>query len=85
MWHIYRTLTSDVTKDYSGNVANKFKVKLGLRLPGDGWKVSIISAIVPKMALFKDLQNSNAELITLYGKTEKRGASDAQVKATFHS
>ena len=54
MWHIYRMLTSDVTSDFSGNVANKFKVKLNLRLPGDGWKVSIISAIVPKMALFKD-------------------------------
>ena len=54
MWHIYRTLTSDVTSDFSGNVSNKFKVKLNLRLPGDGWKVSIISAIVPKMALFKD-------------------------------
>ena len=33
MWHVYKTLTSDVTADYAGNVANKFKVKLGLRLP----------------------------------------------------
>ena len=85
MWHIYRTLTSDVTSDYSGNVANKFKVKLGLRLPGEGWKVSIISAIVPKMALFKDLQKTTLNLITFYGKTEKQGAADEWTKAVFKS
>ena len=57
MSNVYRTLVSDVTSDYPGNVANKFKVKPGLRLPGQGWKVSIVSAILPKMALFKDLQS----------------------------
>ena len=85
MWHIYRTLTSDVTSDYSGNVANKFKVKLNLRLPGKGWKVSIISAIVPQMALFKDLQKNTIKLISLFGDTVKNGAPDRMVEATFKS
>ena len=85
MWHIYRTLTSDVTNDYSGNVANKFKVKLGLTLPGEGWKVSIISAILPKMALFKDLKTSNVNLMSLFGKTEKNGASDQWIQGAFKS
>ena len=66
MSHVYRTLVSDVTKDYPGNVANKFKVKPGLRLPGQGWKVSIVSAILPKMALLKDLQSETKNLIELW-------------------
>ena len=66
MWHVYRTLVSDVTKDFSGNVANKFKVKLDLKLPGQGWKVSIVSAIVPRMALFKDLQSESKNLIEVW-------------------
>ena len=55
MSNIYLTLVSDVTSDYASNVANQFEVKLGLRLSGTRWKVSIASAILPKMALFKDL------------------------------
>ena len=70
MWHVYRTLVSDVTKDYSSNVANKFKVKLDLKLPGQGWKVSIISAIVPRMALFKDLQNESRNLVEVWYNVE---------------
>ena len=66
MSNVYLTLVSDVTKDYSSNVANKFKVKLGLRLPGEGWKVSIVSAIVPKMALFKDLQSETKNLLEIW-------------------
>ena len=85
MFHVYETLTSDVTSDYSGNVASKFKVKTGLKLPGLKWKVSIISAMLPKMALFKDLQKTTVNLITLYGKTEKHGASDEWTKAVFKS
>ena len=80
MWHIYRTLTSDVTSDFSGNVANKFKVKLNLRLPGDGWKVSIISAIVPKMALFKDWEKRDIKLISLFGNTVKNGGTDTSTE-----
>lgn len=83
MWHLYRTLTSDVTSDYSGNVANKFKVKLNLRLAGEGWKVAIISAMVPKMALFKDLQTSTDPLIALYGRTEKFGSAYTWVQGAF--
>ena len=60
MKDVYLTLVSDVTSDYSGNVANKFKMKLNLRLPGEGWKVSIQSAILPRMALFKSLQGINS-------------------------
>lgn len=56
---VYVTLVSDVTADYSANVANQFKIKPELRLPGEGWKVSIVSAILPRMALFKELQNEN--------------------------
>ena len=80
MWHLYRTLTSDVTSDYSGNVANTFKVKLDLRLPGDGWKVSIHSAIVPKMALFQDLQTITDPLMTVSGRAFKNSAPDKWVK-----
>ena len=76
MSNVYLTLVSDVTSDYSGNVANKFKVKPQLRLPGEGWKVSIQSAILPKMALFKDMQSENVSVVTTYGKTEKTGGID---------
>ena len=50
MSSIYVTLVSDVTKNYASNVANQFKVKPQLMLPGQGWKASIASAILPKMA-----------------------------------
>ena len=76
MWHIYRTLTSDVTVKYNGNVANKFKVKLDQKLPGEGWSVSIVSAMLPKMALFKDLQSTDVNLMELWGKTEKPGQQE---------
>lgn len=65
MSNVYLTLVSDVTSDYGSNVANKFKVKPQLRLPGEGWKVSIVSAILPRMALFKELQ-SEKNLIEMY-------------------
>ena len=65
MSNVYVTLVSDVTADYSGNVANTFKVKPQLRLPGEGWKVSIQSAILPRMALFKELQ-SEKNLIEMW-------------------
>ena len=65
MSNVYLTLVSDVTSDYASNVANKFKVKPQLRLPGEGWKVSIVSAIVPRMALFKELQ-SESNLIEMW-------------------
>ena len=61
MSNIYLTLISDVTQNYLSNVANQFKVKPGLRLHGEGWKVSIVSAILPKM--FKDLQSETNDLI----------------------
>ena len=76
MKDIYLTLVSDVTSDYSGNVANKFKIKPKLRLPGEGWKVSIQSAILPKMSLFKDMQSENVAVVSTYGKTEKSGGID---------
>ena len=77
MWHVYKTLASNVTADYVGNVANKFKVKLGLRFPRRNWKVSIVSAMLLKMALFKSLQDQNVNLMELWGKTEKAGHFDA--------
>ena len=70
MSNVYLTLVSDVTSDYSGNVANKFKVKPQLRLSGEGWKVSIVSAIVPRMALFKELQSETKNLIEMYYEVE---------------
>ena len=85
MSDVYLTLVSDVTSDYSGNVANKFKVKPQLRLPGEGWKVSIQSAIVPKMGLFHDLQKTDIKLIALYGKAEKNGSPNKVVEASFKS
>lgn len=66
MSNVYLTLVSDVTSDYNSNVANLFKVKSKLRLHGEGWKVSIVSAILPKMALFKDLQNETKNLIEIW-------------------
>ena len=86
MSNIYLTLVSDVTKKYTSNVANQFKVKPQLRLPGERWKVSVAGAILPKMPLFKELQSANVNLIELWGETEKAGQSDAwqkgYVKAT---
>ena len=76
MGDIYLTLTSDVSSDYSGNVANKFKMKPKLRLPGEGWKISIQSAILPKMSLFKDMQSENVSVVSTFGKTEKSGGID---------
>ena len=75
MSNVYLTLVSDVTSDYSGNVANKFKVKPGIRLPGQGWQVSIASAILPKMALFKELQSETDNLMQLWFDVD--GVSDA--------
>ena len=86
MSNIYLTLASDVIKKYTSNVANQFKAKPQLRLPGEGWKVSVAGAILPKMPLFKELQSANVNLIELWGETEKAGQSDAwqkgYVKAT---
>lgn len=76
MWHVYRTATSNVTASYKNNVANTFKVNLGLRLPGKGWKVSIVSAMLPKMALFKDMQDESVNLMELWAKTEHASNSD---------
>ena len=73
MSKIYLTLVSDVTKKYTSNVANQFKVKPQLRLPGERWKVSVAGAILPKMPLFKELQSANVNLIELWGETEKAG------------
>ena len=73
MSNIYLTLVSDVTKKYTSNVANQFKVKPQLRLPGEGWKVSVAGAILPKMPLFKELQSANVNLIELWGETETAG------------
>ena len=69
MSSIYLTLVSDVTKDYTGNVANQFKVKPQLMLPGQEWKVSIASPILPKMALFQNLQRANVNLMALWSET----------------
>ena len=85
MSNVYLTLVSDVTADYDGNVANKFKMKPQLRLPGEGWKVSIVSAILPRMALFKDLQSTDVNLMELWAKTEKRGQSDVWQNGYFKS
>jgi len=71
MSNIYLTFVSDVTKDYASNVANTFKVKPNLRLHGDRWKVSIASAMLPKMALFKSLQSMDQNLMEMYAKAEK--------------
>ena len=38
--------------------------------------MSIVSAIVPKMALFKTMQGTDVNLMELWAKTEKRGQSD---------
>ena len=66
MSNVYLTLVSDVSADYAGNVANKFKVKPQLRLHGEGWKVSVVSAILPKMALFKNLQSETKNLMEFW-------------------
>ena len=80
MSNIYLTLVSDVTSDYNSNVANQFKMKPQLRLPGQGWKVSIASAVLPKMALFKPLQSAGVNLMALWAKTEKAGKSNVWQK-----
>ena len=82
MSNVYVTLVSDTTADYSGNVANKFKVKPKLRLPGEGWKVSIQSAILPRMALFKSFhKDKRFNLMELRYKVD----GDAAEKKSFLS
>ena len=81
MSNVYLTLVSDVTSDYAGNVANKFKVKPQLRLPGEGWKVSIVSAILPRMALFKDLQSETKNLIEMWYDVDGVSGSSKQRQA----
>ena len=76
MSNIYLTLVSDATKDYMGNVANRLKVKPQLMLPEQGWKVLMAPAILPKMALFKNLESANVNLMELWAETEKAGQSD---------
>ena len=76
MSNIYLTLVSDATKDYMGNVANRLQVKPQLMLPEQGWKVLIAPAILPKMALFKNLESANVNLMELWAETEKAGQSD---------
>jgi len=85
MSNIYLTLVSDVTKDYASNVVNQFKVKPNLRLHGEGWKVSIASAMLPKMSSFKPLQSADVNLIELYSKTEKAGQSNVWKNGYFKS
>ena len=80
MSNIYLTLVSDVTQTYVSNVANQFKVKPGLRLHGEGWKVSIALAILPKMSLFKDLQSADVNLMELWAETEKANQSGVSQK-----
>ena len=80
MSNIYLTLVSDVTQNYASNVANQFKVKPGLRLHGEGWKVSIASAILPKMSLFKDLQSADVNLMELWAETEKANQAGVSQK-----
>ena len=81
MSNVYLTLVSDVTSDYTGNVANKFKVKPQLRLPGEGWKVSIVSAILSRMALFKDLHNETKNLIEMWFEVDGVSGSAKQRQA----
>ena len=83
MSNVYLTLVSDVTSDFVSNVANKFKVKPRLRLPREGWKVFIVSAMLPKMALFKDWHDKKFNLMEVFGKSEKNGQPDAWKKGIF--
>lgn len=85
MSNIYLTLVSDVTSDYSSSVANQFKVKPQLMLPRQGWKVSIASAILPKMALFKNLQSANVNLMALWSEAGKSGRPDEWKKMFFNA
>ena len=71
---------SEVTSDYASNVSNQFKVKPNLRLHREGWKVSIASAILPKMSLFKDLQSADVNLMELWAETEKANQSGVSQK-----
>ena len=43
----------------------------------------IASALLPKMALFKDLESANVNLIELWYEAEKAGQSDVWKKGIF--
>ena len=45
----------------------------------------IASALLPKMALFKDLQSANVNLIELWYEAEKVGQSDVWKKGHIHA
>lgn len=73
MSDVYLTLLSDPTSEYAQNVGNHFKVRLSksLVLPGQGWQVSIATAILPKMSLLKDLQSSSINLFEIWQDIDK--------------
>ena len=60
-------------------------MKPNLRLPGPGWKVAIAYAVLLKMALFPSFQKINVNLIDMFSKTKKQGASDEYKKGFFKS
>ena len=83
MSNVYLTLVSDVTPNYKNNVANQFKVNPGLRLHGEGWKVSIVSAILPKMSLFKELQSETKDLMQIWFDAPVKYVGDSKRKKGY--
>ena len=81
----YSTFVSDSTQKYSGNKAGSFTSFPDIRLAGEGWKVAIAQAMLPRMALFPSLQNENVNLMELWSETKKAGKSDEYQKGFFKS
>ena len=85
MSNIYLTLVNDVTQNYASNVANQFKVRPGLRLHGEGWNVSIVSAILSKMSSFKDLQSETNDLIQIWFDVDGLNPLEKRIKGLVNA
>ena len=79
----YVPVHSKLTREYLGNVAWNFTVKLNLHLPGEGWKVCIAYAMIPPMSLLKPLQSARENLIELHLVSKKAGQPDQPQKAVL--
>ena len=72
----YVPVSSKYTSEYIANVPWKFKVKVNLHLPGQGWKVRIAYAVLPPMSLLKSLQTVSQNLMELHMISKKPGQPD---------
>ena len=73
---LYVPVSSKFTSNYMRNKPWNFTVKLNVNLPGDGWKVRIVYAMLPPMKLLNSLQSARENLIELHLVSKKTSQPD---------